>query len=82
MARRTFPSRLELNRPCGVLQCSALGKRHLDDLFVRLSGADDAGVGEDGGPHPLPLFDDLRVCLVDDFAHFCERFPTPVAKFL
>ena len=66
MARLTFPSRLELNRLRRVFQRGALGKGQLDDLLVRLSGADDAAVGEDGSPHPLPLFDDLRVCLVDD----------------
>jgi len=28
------------------------------------------------------LFHDLRVCLVDDVAHFRERFPAPVSKSL
>jgi hypothetical protein len=48
----------------------------------RLSCADDAAVGPDGSPHPLPLFDDLRVCLVDDLARFRERLPAPVPKLL
>jgi len=42
----------------------------------------DAAVGPDGSPHPLPLFEDLRVCLVYDFTHFRERLPAPVPKFL
>jgi hypothetical protein len=29
-------------------------------------------------PHPLSLFDDLRVCLVYDFANYRERLPAPV----
>src|SRR5437870_7513704 len=61
---------------------SSLGKCHLDDVLIRLSRADEATVGPDGSPHPLPLFDDLRVCLVYDFAHFRERLPAPVPKFL
>src|SRR5262245_8999140 len=65
-----------------VLQRSSLGKRQLDDVLVRLSRADEAAVGPDGSPHPLPLFDDLRVCLVYDCAHFRERLPAPVPKFL
>ena len=35
-----------------------------------------------GGRDRLPLFDDLRVCLAYDFAHFRERLPAPVPKFL
>jgi tRNA synthetase class I (M) len=38
--------------------------------------------GADGSLHPLPLFEDLRVCLVYDFAQFRERPPAPVPKFL
>jgi len=30
---------------------------------------------------PLPLFDNLRVCLVYDVAHLRERLPAPVTKF-
>ncbi len=86
MARLTFPSRLELNRPEGALQRSSLGKCHLDEVLVRLSRADDAAVGPDRSPRrcrlgPLPLFDDPRLCLVDDGAHFRERLPAPVPKF-
>src|SRR5215813_12590052 len=38
----TFPSRLELD--LRVIQRSSLGKCDLDDVLVRLSGADDACV--------------------------------------
>src|SRR5580692_12616471 len=48
-----------------VLQRSSLGKCHLDDVLVRLSRADDAAVRKDGSSPPFPLFDNLRVCLVD-----------------
>src|SRR5947209_3835583 len=48
---------------------------------------EDAAVGPNRCPgvrgfRPLPLFDDLRVCLVYDFAHFRERLPAPVPEFL
>jgi site-specific DNA recombinase len=59
-----------------------LGKGQLYDVLVRLPRAHDAAVGEDGSSPPLHLFDDLRVCLMDDFAHSRERLPTPVSKFL
>src|SRR5438309_1834096 len=69
-----------------VLQRSSLGECHLDHVLVGLSRAHDAAVREDRSPRrrrldPLPLFDDLRVSLVDDGAHFRERLPAPVAKF-
>src|SRR4051794_39078133 len=35
----------------------------LDDLLVRLAGADDPVVLPDGNPSPLPLFDHLRIGL-------------------
>src|SRR6185437_1165182 len=68
-------------------QRRSLGKRHLDDVLVRLSRAHNAAVGKHGSPWrcrlgPLQLFDDLRVCLVYEFAHFRQRLPPPVPKFL
>src|SRR5579863_2439264 len=70
-----------------VLQGSSLGKRHLDHILVCLARADDAAMGPDGSPRrcrldPLPLFGNLRVCREYDFAHFRERLPAPVPKFL
>src|SRR5206468_11653142 len=58
----------------------------LDDALVGLSRADDAAMRPDGNPwrcrlRPLPFFDDLRVRLVNDVAHFGERLPAPVSKF-
>src|ERR1022692_509652 len=54
---------------------------------MRLSRADDASVGKDRSPRrcrldPFPLFGDLRVCFVDNSAHFREHLPVPVPKFL
>src|SRR5215467_12156710 len=70
-----------------VSQRRSLGKCHLDSVLVGLSGTDDAAVRPDGragirGFHPLPLFDDLGICLVDDFAYLRERLRAPVAQFL
>ncbi|GAC1365133.1 MAG: hypothetical protein NVSMB3_13690 [Acidobacteriaceae bacterium] len=65
---------------CGVPQRSTAGEGQLDYVFVGLSRADDAAVGPDGSSSPLPLFDDLRVGLVDDFAHFRESFSAPVPE--
>jgi hypothetical protein len=65
-----------------VLQPGSLGERHLDDALVGFSGADNAGVGPDGGSHPLPLFDDFGIRLVDDAAQFGEHLPAPVVQVL
>ncbi|HEY6767735.1 MAG TPA: polymer-forming cytoskeletal protein, partial [Candidatus Sulfotelmatobacter sp.] len=35
---------------------------------------------KDGSTHPLPLFNDLRVRLVNDCADLRERLPAPVPK--
>src|SRR5438034_14878 len=77
MARLTFPSRLELNRPEGSFNAAPLANVILTT---------NAAVGKDGRPRrcrpdPLPLFDDLRVGLVYDFAHLREHLPAPVPKF-
>src|SRR5882762_9129782 len=82
-----IPVEAGVEETCRVLQRSSLGKCHLDDILVRLSRADDAAVRPDGSPRgrlfpPLPLFDDLRVCVVDDCAHSREHLPAPVPKFL
>src|SRR5260370_14602451 len=77
-----IPVEAGVKQTCSVLQRSSLGKCHLDDVLVRFSRADDAAMGPDGSPHPLPLFGDLRVCFVYDSAHFRERLPAPVPKFL
>src|SRR5215470_316855 len=37
-------------------------------------------MGPDGSPPPLALFDNLRVGLVYDLAHFREGLPAPVAE--
>jgi hypothetical protein len=49
------------------------------------SRTDDAAVGPEdqmGVAFPLPLFDDLSVCLLHELAHFRERLPASALKFL
>src|SRR5262245_36869716 len=80
----SFEARVEQTRR--VLERSSLGKCQLDDVLVRLSGADNAAMRKDRsagrcGLRPFPLFDDLRVGFVYDRTHFRKRFPTPVPKF-
>src|SRR3954469_3035299 len=43
-----------------VVQCGALGKRHLHDRLVGLAGADDAVMLPHRHAAPLPLLDDVR----------------------
>src|SRR6266853_1884299 len=86
-ARLTFPSRLELNRPEGSFNAAPLANVILTTfLYVSpvqtMPAWEKTAVPGDVGLTPLPLFDDLRVCRVYDFAHFRERLPSPVAKFL
>jgi len=69
-----------------VLQRSSLGKCQFDGVLVRLPSADDPAVRKDGNSRrcllgPLPLFNDLRICRVYDFAHLGERSPAPVTQF-
>ncbi len=66
----------------GVGQGGAVGEGEFDDFFVGFSGADDAVVGPDGSPTPLPLFDDLGVGLVDDGADVCEGLAAPVCELI
>src|SRR5690348_14595128 len=65
MARRTFPSRLELNRPEASFNAAPLASV-IFTTFLYVSPvqkmSDDAAMGPHGSPDPLPLFDDLRVC--------------------
>src|SRR5262245_8732734 len=85
MARLAFPSRLELNRPEGSFNAAPLGKVILM-TFLYVSPVqtmppwDQTGVPGFDGFHPFPLFGDLRVCLVYDFAHFRERLPAPAPQ--
>src|SRR5262249_8399760 len=70
-----------------ILQLGPLGTRYLAGALVGFSRADDAAVRPDRcagirGFRPLPLLDDLRICLVDDRAHFRERLPAPVPESL
>src|SRR5580765_3336518 len=69
-----------------ILQRRALGEGQLHDVLVGLTSADDAVVR----PHrsagfgwfdPLPLLDDVRVCVLDERAHSAEGLPPPVPEF-
>src|SRR5881296_208595 len=64
-----------------ILQRRALGEGQLHDGLVRLASADDAVVRPNRSAHPLPLLDDVRVCLLDELAHSAEGFPAPVPEF-
>src|SRR6185312_2920726 len=64
-----------------ILQRRAPGEGKLHDFRVGFAGADDAVVRPDGSAHPLPLFDDVRVCFLDELAHPAQGLPSPVPKF-
>ena len=69
-----------------VLQRSTLEESELDVILVGLASADAAVVGPDWSSrirwlHPLPLFDDIRVCLFDEFAHPAQGFAAPISEF-
>src|SRR2546423_3804354 len=68
-----------------ILQRRALGKRKLHDILVGFASADDAVVRPNRGAgfgwfHPLPLLDDVRVCILDELAHSAEGFRAPVPE--
>src|ERR1700704_241833 len=64
-----------------ILQRRALGEGKLHDILVGLASADDAVVRPNRSAHPLPLLDDVRVCVLDELAHSAEGFPAPVPEF-
>ena len=64
MARLTFPSRLELNRPEGSRNAAPLANVILTTFLYVSPVQHDAAVGKDGSPRrcrpdPLPPFDEL-----------------------
>src|SRR6185312_11458563 len=63
-----------------VLQRSAFREGELHDRLVRLAGAHDPVVRPDGRPHPLPLFDDVRVGFPDELAHPAQRLASPICE--
>src|SRR5205809_3469513 len=63
-----------------ILQRRALEEGKLHDLLVGFAGADDAVVRPNRSAHPLPLLDDVRLCLLDELAHPAEGFPAPVPE--
>src|SRR5580700_10001792 len=64
-----------------ILQRRALGKGELHDFLVGFASADDAVVRPNRSAPPLPLLDDVRICLLDELAHSAEGFPAPVPEF-
>src|SRR5437773_1574011 len=63
-----------------ILQRRALGEGKLHDILVGFASADDAVVRPNRSALPLPLLDDVRVCLLDELAHSAEGFPAPVPE--
>src|SRR5258706_5228328 len=70
-----------VEEPGRILERRALGEGKLHDMLVGFAGADDALVRPNRSAHPLPLLDDMRVCLLDELAHSAEGFAAPVAEF-
>src|SRR5258707_7719101 len=64
-----------------ILQRRALGECKLHDTLVGFASADDAVVRPNRSAHPLPLLDDVRVCLLDQLAHSAESLTAPVPEF-
>jgi len=67
-----------------ILQRRSLREGKLHDVLIGFAGADDAVVRPRWsawvrGLHPLQLFDDVRVCFLDERAYTAEGFPAPVA---
>src|SRR4030095_648312 len=56
-----------------------LGEGELHDFLVGFARADDA-VMRPNRIHPLPLLDDVRVCVPDELAHSAEGFTSPVPE--
>src|SRR5207253_10915899 len=80
IARRAFPSRLELKRRAGSFRDAPLAKVSFT-TFLGFASADDAVVRPNRSAHPLPLLDHVRVCFLDELAHSAEGFPAPVPEF-
>ena len=79
IARRTLPSRLEVNRR-GVLQRRAVREGELHHARVGLAGADDPGVRPGGHAAPLPLLDDRGVRALHQGADPGEGLPPPIGE--
>ena len=82
IARRVEPSRLELNKPRGVVERGALGEGQFYDLLVGFAGAEDSAVRPNRDASPFPLLDRLRVRLFDEGAHPGQRLAAPVVELL
>src|SRR5262245_13714738 len=69
-----------------ILQRRTLREGQLHDVLVGFASADNPVVRPNRGArfgrfNPLPLFDDVRVCCLDERAYSVEGFPAPVPEF-
>jgi hypothetical protein len=78
MARRVFAGVEEALR---VFELGALGKGEFDDGVVGFARTDDAAIGPNGDPPPLPFLHDLRIGRLDELTHVRECFAAPIAEF-
>ncbi len=63
-----------------ILQRRALGEGKLHENLVGFASASNAVVRPNRSAHPLPFFNDVRVCFLDEIAHVAEGFPAPVLE--
>ena len=82
IARRVFPSRLELKSFPGVFDGGSAKEGELHNLLVRFPCADAAVMGPDGGSHPFPLLLDVGVGIVDELTDMSEGLPSPIPQLL
>ena len=80
MARRTLPSRLELNSPAGSSSAAPFGEGELHHVSVGLPRADDAVMLPNRHPAPLPGLDHLRSGALDERPDVGQRGASPVTQ--
>src|SRR5438876_5804914 len=79
-SRVAFEARVE--ELVRIWEARPVGKGKLHLTFAGVVDRDYSVVRPHWASHPLPLFEDLRVCLVYDFADFRKRLAASVLKFL
>jgi hypothetical protein len=63
-----------------VFESRAFREGEFHRLLVRFACADDAVVLPHGRAHPFPRFEYVRIGFLDELAHACKRFATPVSE--
>src|SRR5207248_5669481 len=71
-----FQARVE--QPVRVLKGGTSGEGEFHHLRVGLTRANDPVMGPHRGAHPLPLFDDPGIRLLDEGAHARKHVATPI----